>query len=152
MTWWQEMLTSSHPERVSYFNLPLRNLLPTPTKSVHLTNLRKRKAAGLTSAVYTDEACGKYRKRNAINTQKKKYVSGRRISISIFELYLQDDGVEAGAETSKKVPFRGLCIRQYICQNSPQFGHRIECTKCSLVAWGVRWRNMLWKIHLWEVK
>jgi hypothetical protein len=76
-----EKFTSSHP-----FNLPLRNLLPTPTKTLHLTNIRKQKAADFNSAMYTDEACGRYRKRNVINTQKKKYVSGRRISISTFEL------------------------------------------------------------------
>jgi len=67
------MLTSSHPESVSPFNLPLRNLLPTPTKPVQLTNTRKQKAAGLTSAIQADEACGKYRKRKVIKTQKKKY-------------------------------------------------------------------------------
>ena len=61
------MFTGSHPVRASPFNLPLQNLLPTPTKSVQLTNIRKQKAADLTSAICTDEACGRYRKMNVIN-------------------------------------------------------------------------------------
>jgi hypothetical protein len=36
-----------------------------------------------------------------------------------------------------------LCSRHYTCQNSSQFGNRIERMKCSLVAWGVRWRKIL---------
>jgi hypothetical protein len=70
---------------VSPFKLSLRNLLPTPTKPVQLTNIRRQKAAHLTSVINTDEACGRYRKRNLINIQKKKDVSGRRISMSTFK-------------------------------------------------------------------
>jgi hypothetical protein len=121
----KEKFTSSHPESASPFNLPLRNLLPTPTKPVKLTNIRKQKAADLTSAIYSDEACGRYRKRNVINAQKKKYDSGLRISISTLALYLQDDGEEVCAETSKGDTFRGLCSRQYTCQNSSQFGYEM---------------------------
>jgi hypothetical protein len=125
----KEKFTSSHP-----FNLPLRNLLPTPKKPLQLTNIRKQKSADFNSVMFTDEACGRYRKRNVINTQKKKYVSGRRTSISTLELYSQDDGEEVGAEASKWDTFRGLCSRHYTCQNSSQFGNRIERMKCSLVA------------------
>jgi hypothetical protein len=125
----KEKFTSPH-----LFNLPLRNLLPTPTKPLQLTNIRKQKSADFNSAMFTDEACGRYRKRNVINNQKEKYVSGRRTSVSTFELYSQDDGEEVGAETSKGDAFRGLCSRQYTFHNSSQFGHRIERVKCSLAA------------------
>jgi hypothetical protein len=53
------MFTISHPDSVSPFNLPLRNLLPTPTKLVQLTNIRRQKAADFTSVIYADEACGR---------------------------------------------------------------------------------------------
>jgi len=62
-------------------------------------------------------------KRKAINTQKNQEVSGRRISISTFELYSQDDVEEVGVEASKGDTFRGSCSRQYTCQNSSQFGY-----------------------------
>ena len=96
----KEKFTSPHS-----FNLPLRNLLPMPVKPLQPTNIWKQKAADFNSAMYTDEACGIYRKRNVINTKKKKYVSGRRISISTFELYSQDDGEEVGVRSQRKIHF-----------------------------------------------
>jgi hypothetical protein len=121
----KEKFTRSHPEIVYPFNLPLRNLLPTQTKPVQLTNIWKQKAADFSPAIYTEEAYGRYRKMKVINTQKKKEVSGRRISISTFELCSQDNGEEVGAEASKGDTFRGLCSRQYTCQNFSQFGHEM---------------------------
>jgi hypothetical protein len=94
----KDKFNNSHPHSVSRFNLLSRNLLPTPTKPFQLTDIEKQNAAGFNSAIYTDGACGRYRKGNVINTQEKKEISDRRISIPTFELYAQDDGVEVGAE------------------------------------------------------
>jgi hypothetical protein len=74
-----EKFTSSHPDSVSPFNMPFRHLLPTPTKPLQLTGIRKQEAADFNSAIQTDDASGRYRERNVINTQKQKEVSGRRI-------------------------------------------------------------------------
>ena len=135
-----ETFTSSHAESISPFNLPFRNRLPTPTKPFQLTNIRKQEAADFNSARCTDEACARYRKRNVINTQKKKEISGRRISISTFQLYSQDDGEEVGAEDSKEGTFCGLCSRQYACQNSSQFGREMLTgnMKSALVQYDVK--------------
>ena len=149
---WSLQMVAKEKFTISYpFNLPLRNLLPTPTKPLQLNNIRKQKLQILILLCTLMKPAEDIGKRNVVNTQKKKYVSGCRISISTFELYSQNDGEEVGAEASKGDIFRGSCSRQYTCQNSSQFGHRIERMKCSLVAWGLRWRKILWKIHLWEV-
>ena len=103
-------------------------------KGVQLTEIPYRKASELTSVICINDVCERHTRGNICDTEKNAELQGVALQGSVQEV-----GVEVSYFVDTTV------------WNSSQFGHWIQCIKCSMTSSTIRRHKRLWKILLWKI-